>query len=195
MHGAEAVLTKCTFFSTQCIAKRRLPKTYRVTNLDSKLRRERTKLEGRAMHRAKSTGVLCPLVLSVDLDKCELIESKLNGVKLVDFLHNNKRAATILRKTGEQLARLHAAGLSHGDSTTSNFMVDSGNVYVFDFGLSEFNPSMEEKAIDILLFRKSVSPVQFNHFITGYRGFAGKETQRLLAQVAEIGSRARYVER
>lgn len=196
MHGAEAIIVNCNYFSTASVAKQRLPKAYRVRQLDSKLRKERTKLEARIMHRAKSTGTLCPLVLNVDLNKCELIETRLSGEKLVDYLSKHSKDAAVLQNAGVQLARLHNAGISHGDSTTSNFMVDSGNVYIFDFGLSQFDASLEEQAIDLLLFSKSVSAEQFKQFVKGYEKERGeKETQKLLTQVAEIQSRARYVER
>ncbi|MFH0713833.1 MAG: KEOPS complex kinase/ATPase Bud32 [Candidatus Micrarchaeota archaeon] len=197
MHGAEAIVTPCTFFNASCVAKRRLPKVYRNLVLDSKLRRERTKLEARLLHRAKERGVSCPLVLNVDLEKCEIVESQLNGVKLVDFL-KTKNVSAVLQKAGVQLALLHSAGISHGDATTSNFMVcnDGDKVFLFDFGLSQGSASLEDQAIDILLFEKSVSPQQFVKFLTGYRGERGeKQTTALLRQVAEIKSRCRYVER
>jgi len=199
MHGAEAIVVNCNFFSTPAVAKQRLPKAYRAHQLDIRLRKERTKLEARVMHRAKSTGTLCPLVLKVDLDKCELIQTRLSGEKLVD--HLGKKAtdsnAAVLQNAGVQLAKLHLAGISHGDSTTSNFMVMGGGaVAVFDFGLSQFDASLEEQAIDLLLFSKSVSPQHFKHFVEGYRSERGeKEIAKLLTQVAEIQSRARYVER
>ncbi|MFH1247200.1 MAG: KEOPS complex kinase/ATPase Bud32 [Candidatus Micrarchaeota archaeon] len=196
MHGAEAIVVPCTFFTTACVAKKRLPKAYRVPQLDAKLRKERTKLEAKIMHRLKLTGTLCPLVLNVDLGKCELIQTKLNGEKLVDFLPKHRNNSIVLQNAGVQLAFLHLAGISHGDSTTSNFMVDGSKVYLFDFGLSQFDSSIEEQAIDLLLFSKSVSPLDFKSFLKGYRKERGeKETQKLLTQVAEINSRARYVER
>ncbi len=192
MRGAEAIVTPCAFFSTPCVSKKRLPKSYRTRKLDVKLRRERTKLEARILNRAKANGVLCPLVLAVDLAKCEIIQSRLKGVKLVDCLAASNK---IYFNAGVQLARLHLAGISHGDATTSNFMVDGENVFIFDFGLSQFNASLEEQAIDLLLFSKSVSPEHFKHFLKGYEKERGSETKRLLTSVKEIQSRARYVER
>ncbi len=196
--GAEAVVTNCIYFNTPAIAKRRLPKRYRVHSLDSKLRLERTKTEARIMHRAKATGTNCPLVLSVDLERCELIETCLNGVKLVDYLEdkNQKNAKRILSDAGTQLAKLHLANISHGDSTTSNFMTDGKSVSIFDFGLSQFNATDEERAIDLLLFLKSVSEPQFDYFIKGYAAQYGeKQTKQLISKIREIESRARYVER
>lgn len=196
MHGAEAVVVPCTYLNQSAVAKQRLPKIYRQHQLDAKLRKERTKLEARVMQRAKSTGTLCPLVLNVDLNKCEIVETKLEGVKLVSFLVNSPAATSQLSEAGKQLGRLHLAGISHGDSTTSNFMVDGKSAAIFDFGLAQFNASFEDQAIDLLLFSKSVSPLQFKHFVAGYSKERGeKETQKLLTQVAEIQSRARYVER
>lgn len=196
MHGAEAVVVPCTFLNLPAVAKQRLPKAYRIHLLDAKLRKERTKLEARVMQRAKSTGTLCPLVLNVDLAKCEIIQTRLNGEKLAEYISKNPGDVSALQEAGKQLALLHCAGISHGDSTTSNFMVDNESVYVFDFGLSQFNSSLEEQATDLLLFSKSVSSQQFKHFVAGYEKERGKkETQKLLTQVAEIQSRARYVER
>ncbi len=193
MRGAEAVVLPCRFFSSPAICKKRFPKRYRVASLDSSIRRQRTKLEARVMHKAKSTGVLCPLVFFVDPDKCEIVQSKLNGEKLASYIEKNN-GASVLRKAGSQLAKLHEAGISHGDATTSNFMVCGKDVYLFDFGLSQFNANSEEKAIDLLLFSKSVSPRQFSHFLEGYSSISAEATS-LTNQMREIESRARYVER
>ena len=196
--GAEATVTPCTFLNVPCLSKRRLPKTYRNHALDAKLRRSRTKLEAKAMHRAKTSGTSCPLVLNVDLQKCEIIQTKLPGVSLTEFIRtaSDKNTEIVLRAAGVQLAKLHSAGLSHGDSTTSNFIAHGKKVFIFDFGLSSFDPSLEEQATDLLLFSKSVSPAQFKNFLTGYTGERGLETTKaLLALVTEIQLRARYVER
>ncbi len=205
LKGAEAELTSANFFNIPCLVKRRLPKKYRVPQLDNQLRKERTKLEARLLHRAKLFGVSCPLVLYVDVGRCEIFQTKLNG-KLLSSLNASAGAQEgASEKTyaaaGEQLAMLHNAGISHGDSTTSNFMVDNnGNgranaVWIFDFGLAQATPSLEEEAIDMLLFQKSVNQVQFQSFLKGYSKCRGSAVKSLLSKVEEIKLRARYAER
>ncbi len=64
--GAEAALYEETYLGQPALVKERLPKAYRVPELDERIRRERTKQECVLLHRAKLAGVRTPLVYRVD---------------------------------------------------------------------------------------------------------------------------------
>jgi len=195
--GAEAELVECLFMGEPAVCKRRVRKRYRVHALDERLRSERTKNEARILHAAKVAGVPCPIVKHVDLVKKEIFLSRIDGKLLREAmpkLATGKKNA-LLKEAGGFLAALHDGGVAHGDSTTSNFMVDrEGALWLIDFGLSEVTNSVEEQATDILLFKKAVAPREFAAF---WGAYARKKTNSKLVarRLAEIEERGRYVVR
>ncbi len=195
--GAEAEIVECRFLGEPAVCKRRVRKRYRVHALDEELRAERTKKEARILHAAREAGVLCPLVKHVDLVKKEIFMNKIMGRLLREALprlaarEKNKH----LEQAGVYLALLHDAGIVHGDSTTSNFFVDSdGVLWLIDFGLGEFTKSVEEQATDVLLFKKSVDGGEFRVFWAAYAG-SKKNADEVLERLGEIEARGRYVVR
>lgn len=173
------------------VLKERVRKGYRVPQLDERLRRLRTRNEAKLLHEAKRAGVLCPVVYSVS--NYELITSFLEGELLLDALRRGDGGA-VLRATGEALARLHSAGIVHGDFTTANVMVGEGKAWVIDFGLGEFSDALEEKAIDVLLMKRSLGDARrYGEFLKGYRAY--EKSAAVLEKLKEIERRGRYVVR
>jgi len=190
--GAEAYLLEATFLSKQVVIKERRPKRYRIAQIDSALRRERTLSEARLLAAAKQAGVLCPLVKYVDVQRMRIFEEKLEG-KLLSSVSpavrsRNARAAGIL------LGRLHSAGIYHGDYTTANLMLCGRKLYVIDFGLSERSMRIEAHATDLLLYKKAVSQTEFNAFLSGYKT-TNPNADAAIIQLSDIESRGRYVSR
>jgi len=188
--GAEAELLDCRFMGEPALCKRRVRKQYRLHALDYRLRSERTRKEARVLSAAKQNGVRCPLVKHVDETRKELFITKIEGELL-----RNSLSKDALAQAGQQLALLHETGIVHGDSTTSNFMVDrAGKVWLIDFGLADYSDALEEQATDLLLFKKSVSLPQFKDFMAGYAQ-ENKKSGAVNKQVEEIEKRGRYVVR
>ena len=96
-----------------------------------------------------------------------------------------------IRNSGEILARMHGIDIVHGDFTPANIMVDAGEVHVIDFGLSEFSKDAEEKALDILLMKRSITPEMYKEFREGYAKVS-KDSKAILNRLAKIESRGRY---
>ncbi|HEV8289431.1 MAG TPA: KEOPS complex kinase/ATPase Bud32 [Candidatus Norongarragalinales archaeon] len=195
--GAEAQLSNTELLGANVVCKTRTAKAYRPKALDDKIRAERTKTEARVLTAAKNAGCATPLVLHVDLQNHEIFLSKIEGelarIKL-DKTSKNEQSK-VLQEAGKQLAALHNAGMYHGDSTTSNFMIDSKNrVWWIDFGLADYSTNVEEYGLDILLMKKSLSPAQFLEF---WKGYSKQKTRADIVkkQLAEIELRGRYVER
>lgn len=189
--GAEAVVSRTGFLGFPAVSKDRVAKGYRVKALDLKLRKTRTRVEARLLSEAKSAGVLCPLVYSASGN--ELVTSFVSGERLRELLLGKKTgfARKILSETGKSLARLHSAGIVHGDFTTANVIVSGGKAWVIDFGLGGFSKELEEQAVDVLLMKRSLKPDEFKFFFAGYKANPG--SGKVLGKLAEIESRGRYV--
>ena len=186
--GAEAVVREGKLLGMPVVVKERVRKGYRVPQLDERLRRLRTRGEARLLHEAKKAGVLCPVVYSVS--DYELIMSRIEGKLLLEMAADGR----LLRKTGEALAKLHGAGIAHGDFTTANVMVKRGSVWIIDFGLGGFSDALEEKAIDVLLMKRSLGDAKgYGVFLQGYRAYG--DSAAVLEKLKEIEMRGRYVVR
>ncbi|MEK6982767.1 MAG: KEOPS complex kinase/ATPase Bud32 [Candidatus Micrarchaeota archaeon] len=182
--GAEAILTRIEVIGIPCVRKERIAKTYRVKELDQKLRKTRTRSEARLLHKAKLAGVLCPTVLEVE--EFALTLSFIEGERPEI---NEKNA----KEVGELLAKLHNADIIHGDFTLANLIAssDEDSLYVIDFGLGFFSNDVEDKAIDVYTMIKSLSNEKAkNAFTKGYEKYDKYST--VFKRLKDIEKRVRY---
>lgn len=163
--GAEARIVRIS----QGIRKERLSKGYRYPDLDVSLREARTKTEARLMKKAARAGVPVPGVEMVD--ESTLLIEDLDGDVIERILDDRPDLA---RQIGSCIARLHDAGIIHGDLTTSN-MILSDRLFLIDFGLAFHSRKIEDMAVDIHVFRQAiesrhhrVSKEAFETFLEGY---------------------------
>lgn len=107
--GAEAHLYKEEWYGLQVIRKHRLPKDYRVPQLDFEIKHARTVREARLMCEAVRVGVPAPSIYFIDLDNSTIIMEFIEGVKLKDVvsLLEKERRADIFYRIGQQIALLH----------------------------------------------------------------------------------------
>lgn len=186
--GAEAEVRETVFNGRPALRKTRLQKKYRIRQLDAMLRARRTRREAKALRIARENGVPCPELFLEDNRKNELVIEKLEGI----LSSRKKLSCAEARQAGEILARLHNAGIIHGDFSTSNLMNVGGRVFVIDFGLSEFSRELEQRADDAIGFEKSVEgPEPLRCFRKGYAGLA-LDSKNVFARMRQILSRARY---
>ncbi|MEM0150049.1 MAG: KEOPS complex kinase/ATPase Bud32 [Candidatus Micrarchaeaceae archaeon] len=187
--GAEATIYEVRAQNCSLILKYRPAKGYRVKNLDNMLRARRTRVEARALGAAHNIGVNVPLLRLVS--KYGILTSMVKGSMLKDMLNRNSKLLNkTLREAGRHLAALHSAGIVHGDYTPANIMVDGETVYVIDFGLASFTNSIEDKALDLLLMKRSLSSAHFNSFMEGYKALSNQS--EVCRRLAEIERRGRY---
>ncbi len=192
--GAEARVFAADILGIHAVAKRRERKSYRINQIDTGLRSQRTRVEARILGIAAAVGVDSPRPLLVH--DCEIVMSDVGGTTLRHALADNElgehAAARMMRAAGSNLGRLHRANIAHGDYTPANIVVaPRARLAVIDFGLSEVTQSIEAKAIDLLLMKRSVDSRLFSDFLYGYRSSfrgADKVIRRLLA----IERRGRY---
>ncbi len=187
--GAEACIT----FDPPHAIKTRKPKQYRHTTIDTRLRQERTEKEARLLEKAAQAGVAVPTV--VKQEKTELVMDLIDGEKLRDIFEERDDLWTAV---GENIARLHAQDIIHGDLTTSNILVKGGELYFIDFGLGFFSQRVEDRATDLRLLEQvlqsthyKVAEEAFQAILDGYsEGYGGSD--EVLEQLEEVKSRRRY---
>jgi N6-L-threonylcarbamoyladenine synthase/protein kinase Bud32 len=185
--GAEAVVT----FGPDLVDKRRIGKGYRRPELDSRLITERTRAEARLLAAARRQGVPTPLIRDVTRDT--LVMERIHGTLLKDDLNEEN-----LQEAGKVIGRLHAAGIVHGDLTTSNMVMRDGRCVLIDFGLAAVSSELEARGVDLhVLFQTLESttdlyPTLREALIRGYRETFDGAAEILLRE-AEIEKRGRYL--
>ena len=187
------------------VVKHRIPKRYRIDEIDRKLRKERTVREARVLHRAKEFGVNCPHVYEVDLRDMKIVMEFIEGDRLKEFLESvpMRERIALCREIGRQVGKLHRAGIVHGDLTTSNMILREGKVYLIDFGLADFDPTLEARGVDLHLLHRAMESTHYTWFekgfeavLEGYAEIQGKDARREIEEkLGEIESRGRYRER
>ena len=110
---------------------------------------------------------------------------------------------TLARTIGATVARLHAAGLIHGDITTSNILVDTSKqeleLVMIDFGLSFQEGSAEDMGVDLYVLERALLSTHpdtewmFREICAGYTEAAGgaARAKEVMAKFEEIRLRGR----
>ncbi len=183
--GAEALIYLINLYGKEILIKYRAPKRYRIKELDESIRTTRTKKEARLIVKASEAGVNVPGIIG--LGTYEIYLERING-RLLKDIEMSRRLST---KAGEQLARLHNAGITHGDFTPANLISRGNEVYLIDFGLAEPTFSSEERALDVLLMKRQMSRERYSDFARAYSRTA-KSSKETMGRLAEIEERGRY---
>jgi len=193
---AEAEVFEAKFLGRKAILKRRIQKTYRPKELDERLRRERTRSEARLLSKAKQSGVRTPLVFSVDLKNFEICMEFMEGTLLKD-LSLEKFGEKDWETVGKNIKQLHSKDVIHGDLSTSNIIpaeADENKKIAFvDFGLGFVSKEVEDKAVDLLVLKKTLSSTHSRGFPKNWNAVTkGYCDKKVIEKIAEIEKRARY---
>ncbi len=197
--GAEAVLRKEKFMDGYCVVKERLKKSYRIEELDTRLRKERTKEEARLLSEARRVGVPTPQVY--DRTENVLEVEFLDGERVRDLLprYGGEKRRALALEIGDYIAKLHNRGIVHGDLTTSNMIVEDDELYFIDFGLGSFSDSVEDKAVDLYLLWEVLESTHPEYrdgmwkCITEGYSKRCRSSDEVMKRVDDIGKRGRYV--
>lgn len=200
--GAEAVLEPGTTLGRSIVAKRRIAKGYRHPALDARLRAERTRDEANLLVAARATGVPVPVLYDIDRANDTLELEKIDGFTLREQLREDDKPLALRRlsELGRMTAVLHAAGLTHGDLTTSNVLVPdaaSPRLVLLDFGLGAFTEEAEARGVDLHLVEEALAATEseanalFAAFLASYEAAAPKVAQTL-RRLDDIRERGRY---
>ncbi len=131
--GAEAKI----ILNKNLIIKNRISKSYRIKELDNKIRKSRTKAETKLMLKAsKLINVPLPLTTnslggSPGKDggvKFQIKMPFIDGKKLSDHLDKLKNKLQVCKQIGKDIAKLHNDSIIHGDLTTSNMILTNKTV-------------------------------------------------------------------
>ena len=202
--GAEAMLHLEEWNNRKVIMKKRLPKKYRISELDTFIRSQRTTLEPNIIHKAKEAGVPTPTIFIVDIARNTIIMEFVEGKQVKEILDNlpKKERLKLCKLIGRMIGRLHKNGIIHGDLTTSNMILTPDDKVVFiDFGLSERSIELESKGVDLHLMKRTLNSSHylyakdcFNAIMIGYAKSVGKEEMKKVTnKIQEIEKRGRYI--
>jgi len=174
--------------------KRRIEKRYRISEVDERIRRERTRSEAKITSEARRRGVPTPIIF--DVRDYELVMERIEGDLVREVI-----TEMLSERIGKLVGILHKNGIIHGDLTTSNIILGTDNIlYLIDFGLSFIESSIEAQGVDVHVFFQSLCGTHESHeqlkesFIKGYMS-TFPDAAQVLRRVTEIEQRGRYVER
>lgn len=240
--GAEGLLYKTFYLSPSlpCALKHRPSKPYRHPILDARLTRQRILAEARILAKARREGVPVPAVYCVDEaagwmmiewvagqpvrarvnawlgDKTEAEVLAAGDGTGGDRGTGNAELVALMRRVGAAVGTLHAAGVVHGDLTTSNMMLRpapppaggdlaqddeegsilDGEIVVIDFGLATQSQSEEDRAVDLYVLERAFLSTHprteklFGEVLAGYAQ-AFKGSKPVLRKLEDVRMRGR----
>ncbi len=203
--GAEAVVFKGEWLGSPAVLKLRKPKGYRHPHLDNRLTKSRMAVEARVLSRLQKRRFPSPLLLHVDNQDSLIIISAIEGSTLFEVMTSGKLKEGMLNRVGETIRRMHEMGVSHGDLTSHNIMVDErGDVSLIDFGLAKITPELENLGQDLQVLNECLTashsdyPGSMEEVVSGYSSLSNNvseisESTEVIRRFDEIRNRVRYL--
>ena len=200
--GAEADIVRGNWRGLAAVYKVRRPLPYRLAELDIAIRHQRTLHEAELAHSARKAGVSVPRLYYIDAPNTTLVMEYVEGKRLKELVSSapDTVAGKLFGELGRDVARLHSAGIMHGDLTTANVIVRDGELVFIDFGLSGHSSRLEDHAVDLRLIKEtlvgahsSMASMALERLFEGYSREAGaKRTKAAMKQLKSIERRGRY---
>jgi Kae1-associated kinase Bud32 len=195
--GAEATIYLDGSSGKNIVDKERSRKSYRHEDIDSVLRKSRTRKESKILKSLESSGFVPRLLAQKEHN---VIMEYVEGVQLKKFLDKTPTLALLI---GKNLAYMHDKNIIHGDLTTSNMILSgkgkSQKLFFIDFGLSYNSARVEDKAVDIHLFKQALESKHFKVNDKAYKyflkGYNPKEKKDILTRLETVEQRGRYKEK
>lgn len=176
------------------VIKERFRKTYRIPEIDERLRKFRAKREARILEKLASANFPSPRLISFGKDNT-IVMSRIEGSVVKDIFEKDWKVLS--GEIGKKLSSLHNLNIIHGDLTTSNMIFCKG-LYFIDFGLSFFSHKPEDKAVDIHLLKEAlasrhylVSNEAIQEVIKSYKKLA-QGSESVLRRLEQVEKRGRY---
>jgi len=175
--------------------KERLSKSYRLSEIDVKLRKFRTRREAKVISKLAEAGVPAPILSEMNDEKMTINMSFVDGPKLRDVLHEKPEEYS--REIGKKIGMMHKQDIIHSDLTTSN-MILKDEIHMIDFGLSFFSEKIEDKAVDLHLLDRALESKHheihdkcFEEAIKGYKE-TYPEAEEVLNRLEKVQLRGRH---
>lgn len=177
------------------VIKNRIAKSYRLKELDERIRKLRTRSETKLLLKAsKIINVPVPEI-SKYFDK--IIIPYIKGKKLSENLDKLNNRAKIARLIGEVIGKLHDEDIIHGDLTTSNMILIKDKIFFIDFGLGYISRKYEDKAVDLHLLKQALEAKHYKFYTElwnaveqGYK--KSKHSKVTLERLKAVEKRGRY---
>jgi len=194
--GAEAELRLTEWRGRKAVIKHRVPKGYRLAELDERIRKQRMRAEVRLMASARKAGVAVPIIYDADVANHKIIMQFIEGPQAkeaIDAAAPEERKR-LCQELGRCAGKLHNGDIVHGDLTTSNVIV-AGDLFMIDFSMGEMTPEAEKKAVDLHLLKEAFQSAHSAHMdcfesvLEGYRAeYPGaREIEKVVGQVEKRG--------
>jgi len=197
--GAEAIL----YLENNHLVKERIKKSYRLSQIDIGLRKNRTKREAKLISEARRCGISTPRIISADEKNNKILMDFIDGKRLKEFLNetDDEHRKKVAEDIGISVGLMHKHGIVHGDLTTSNMILKDDKIFFIDFGLGEFSKRIESLAIDLSVLKEAFKSTHFKYlnllwdsFIKGYKQ-TNDNFNKVLETLDNIEKRGRYVKR
>ena len=189
--GAEAKL----FLEEENILKNRFKKSYRIKEIDDKLRSFRTRREAKILQKLEAINFPAPKVIKSD-EKENLVIEKIEG-ELIKNILEKSGYKKLCFEIGKKIAILHNNSIIHGDLTTSNMILNK-EIYFIDFGLSFFSEKAEDKAVDLHLLKEALESKHYTIWeecykcaLDAYKKEA-KKSHEIIKRLEVVEKRGRY---
>lgn len=199
--GAEAILYKNEQGE---LVKERIKKSYRLEQIDKKLRTERTRAEARLINEASRAGVAVPKIFDVNVEEMKIVMEFICGERLKEVFNSKiaqEEKGKLAEEIGKSVGKLHSHNLVHGDLTTSNLILFNKKILFIDFGLGFQSKREEDFATDLSVLKEALKSTHFKDLnalwekiLAGYKvSFEG--WKNVFKALNNIELRGRYVER
>ncbi len=201
--GAEAKIYKFSIENEICVLKERISKTYRIKELDEKIRKYRTRREINILEKASKIIPVPKLNPASSEKDFTIVMAYIDGKKLTDCLDDftDEKRIRICKEIGKNTALLHNNNIIHGDLTTSNIMLRDNIVYFIDFGLGFIDNKIEHKAVDLHLLKQALESKHYKHFessfhtvLEGYKENS-RDYDKVINRLNKVEKRGRYKNR
>lgn len=200
--GAESTIFRTEQWGLPVILKWRPEKPYLLKEIDESLRRTRTGRECRMLTYARALGVPTPTVHWTDLASYTIAMDFIEGRQLKQLADKvaSPKLHELCYEFGRLIALMHRGNIVHGDPTTSNVLVDNkSRLWMVDFGLAEWNATVEMKGVDLHLIHRTLETTHWDQqeamltgTLEGYVSLLGSDAEPVLSRMEAIRERGRY---
>ena len=188
--GAEAKLYK----ENNELVKDRIKKSYRIEEIDNKIREFRTKREAKVLGKLESLGFV-PKVINND-EKQKIVMEFIDGKTLRDYI-TEKNYKKLMQELAKKITLIHNKNIIHGDLTTSNFIWKS-EIFFIDFGLAFESHKIEDKAVDLHLLKQALEAKHYKIFEKAYKEVLkvyekeANDGKEIISRLEQVEKRGRY---
>ncbi len=187
--GAEAKIFLINYLNSEYILKERISKNYRIQKLNDLILKSRTKKEVKIIDKLKNI-VNVPKIIYFDNTK--IIMEYLKHKELKQYISKNPE---LIKKLAKEVIKMHNNDVIHGDLTLCNLLYDEINnkIYFIDFGLSFVSAKIEDKAMDLEVFKEIILADFSEDYWNIFKEEYSKDNKQIINQLEKIEKRKKYL--